>query len=63
VATVIGKHVNRSVEVKKIVNVVHAGLQGDAEGEEGIAQGSTEGRRGENGRIDRPASSSCAAVS
>lgn len=63
VATVVGKQVNRSVEVKKIVNVVHAGLQGDAEGEEEIGQGNTEGKRRENGKIDGPVSSSSAAVS
>jgi hypothetical protein len=63
VATVVGKQANRSVEVKKIVNVVHGALNGDAGGEGGIAQGSMEGRRGEDGKIDRAASSSSAAVS
>ena len=62
VATVAGKQVNQSVDVKKIVNIVHAGIQGVAEGEEGMGQGDTEGRRDENGKADRPASSSSAAI-
>ena len=61
VATVAGKQVNRSLEIKKIVNVVHAGFQANADGDE-IWQGNTEEQREENGKLDRPESSSRAAV-
>jgi len=61
VATVAGKQVDRSLEVKKIVNVVHTGFQANVDGNE-IGQGNTGGRRDENAKLDRPESSSSAAV-
>jgi len=61
VATVAGKQVNRSLDVKKIVNIVHAGVQANADGDE-MWQGNTEGQREENGKLDRPESSLSAAV-
>lgn len=40
VATVAGKEVNRSMELGKIINVVHAALEGNEERDETQAEGS-----------------------